>query len=606
VRLTYASGWLEPAVRPVLRAWVGDSAVDEILPAATCGRAIWIGWIPDGTREIWISPTNRPGPFAFRLERWETISGSRLLAMIAARTPWRAVKYAWGRLGGHAGFARLQARRALGPTPLAQYDSWRRARTRPFEPEGLDAPAEGDAKAPHVRVVIRDGEIGDWPSRLAAQPYRNWSLAVVRQDGEAAGAVLIRPHAPFADIPSGLAFEDLLLPVCAGDRLSESALSCLAEAARRSPEVDAFYGDEDRVDTAGRYRDPRLKPDWSPLFQEATSYVDAPIATRVAFAARAMAGRGAREWPSVSGSDRVEHVRRVLLTRPLAAVAAVRVRVPAPLAGAPPRVAIIIPTRDRRDLLEQCVVSLRAFPAGADFEIVVVDNDSAEASAMAYLDEIARAPDVKVVRAPGPFNFSQLCNLAARKTGAPLLAFLNNDVEAVGEGWLAPLARLATRPDVGAAGAKLLYPDRTVQHAGVVLGVDGKAAHVQRGLAQDAPGYLDTLTAPREVSAVTGACLVVEARKFWEVGGFDEVNLPIESNDIDLGLRLAERGWRNVIEPRAVLIHHESASRGANKLLDARYADQTAYFRARWAAALRDDPYFHPALSLDALDVALG
>jgi GT2 family glycosyltransferase len=165
---------------------------------------------------------------------------------------------------------------------------------------------------------------------------------------------------------------------------------------------------------------------------------------------------------------------------------------------------------------------------------------------------------------------------------------------------------LAGRPDIGAVGAQLFYPDGLIQHAGVVLGIDGGAGHFQRGLGTATAGYFGSLDAPHEVSAVTAACLAVEANKFAEVGGFDEVNLPIEVNDIDLCLRLAERGWKTAIDPRAQLIHHESASRGANALLDERYSAQTAYFRARWASALRDDPYFHPALSLDALDAWLG
>jgi GT2 family glycosyltransferase len=164
----------------------------------------------------------------------------------------------------------------------------------------------------------------------------------------------------------------------------------------------------------------------------------------------------------------------------------------------------------------------------------------------------------------------------------------------------------AARPEVGAVGAKLTYPDGRLQHGGVVLGLDGFAGHAQRLLDADDPGYLGELAWPREVSAVTGACLALEARKFREVGGFDEARLPIEYNDIDLCLRLAERGYVCVFEPRARLMHRESASRGANTWLDSRYASEHNYFRERWARRLRDDPYFHPALSLDALEIALG
>ena len=155
-------------------------------------------------------------------------------------------------------------------------------------------------------------------------------------------------------------------------------------------------------------------------------------------------------------------------------------------------------------------------------------------------------------------------------------------------------------------GATLLYPDGAIQHSGVALGVDGMAGHFQRRSAADAAGYFGPAKAPREVGAVTAACLAVEARKFAAIGGFDATNLPVEANDLDLCLRLAERGWKSVIEPRVRLIHRESASRGANPMRDRRYADQIDYFRRRWIHVLRDDRYFHPALSLDSLKPALG
>ena len=199
-----------------------------------------------------------------------------------------------------------------------------------------------------------------------------------------------------------------------------------------------------------------------------------------------------------------------------------------------------------------------------------------------------------------------MCNAGAREARNPFLLFLNNDVEALGPDWLGRMLEFAARASVGAVGAKLLYPNGRLQHGGVVLGLDGFAGHVQRGVGADDPGYLGALAWPREVTAVTGACLAVEARKFFEVEGFNEAWLPVEYNDIDLCLRLSEAGYVSVFEPRARLMHRESASRGANPWLDSRYASEHGYFRERWAARLRDDPYFHPALSLDALEIALG
>jgi GT2 family glycosyltransferase len=166
------------------------------------------------------------------------------------------------------------------------------------------------------------------------------------------------------------------------------------------------------------------------------------------------------------------------------------------------------------------------------------------------------------------------------------------------------MSALAMRPDIGAVGAKLLYPDGRLQHGGLALGVGGRAAHYERLLEADDPGYFGRLGVAHEVSAVTGACLAVEARKFHAVGGFDAENLPVDLSDVDLCLRLAERGWRCVMAPEATLLHRESASRGEGGG-SRRYGAEIAWFRRRWAHQIGDDPYFHPSLSLDATHPAL-
>jgi O-antigen biosynthesis protein len=242
--------------------------------------------------------------------------------------------------------------------------------------------------------------------------------------------------------------------------------------------------------------------------------------------------------------------------------------------------------------------------AGA--EILVIDNDSALIETKMYLADLAGRERIRVLSMPGPFNFSRLCNQAAHEAQGPVLVFLNNDVEIIEANWLEALLAEACQPNIGAVGAKLLYPNGRIQHAGVVVGIDGRAGHFERGLEDGADGYFGHLNVKREVSAVTAACLAVEAKKFFAVGGFDEVNLPIELNDVDLCLRLNERGWRTICTPAARLIHHESASRGATVRPDERYGRQHDYFRGRWAGVIRDDPFFHPALSLDSLQASLG
>jgi GT2 family glycosyltransferase len=574
VRLVYAAGLLEPLTRPLLRFIGRQNIHDELLPAAVLGRGVWIGQLPEDVREVWISPTLAPGRFAFRIERWDVLSPPHALAYFGPAGVGRAAKYVWGQWRGWERFARMQARRALGPTPLPQYESWRRARERSFDPE-FDDPGSSLAPPTTFRILAPDAAVAETlQTTVAGQNRSDWSLGVAGELGD-------------------IADDDYVLTLGSGDRLEPYALAALAAHASRAGNPDALYADEDAL-AGGRRVAPRLKPDWSPLFA-ASGYAGAPLAIR---------GAAWKAGGFAPASARVGHVRRILLSR----------SEPTPTAPAPSAlpmeirrsVSIVLPTKNRLDLLGPCIESLTRHAAGADFELVVLDNGSEDANALAFLERLADQPNAQVLRRPGPFNYSAICNEGARAARRPFLLFLNNDVMALTPDWLALMLDHAAAPDVGAVGAKLLFPDGRLQHGGVVLGLDGFAGHVQRAVGADDLGYLGMLAWPREVSAVTGACMAVEANKFFEVGGFDEARLPIEYNDIDLCLRLAERGYKCVFEPRARLEHRESASRGDNPRLDSRYASEHAYFRERWAKSLRDDPYFHPALSLDALDIALG
>jgi GT2 family glycosyltransferase len=426
---------------------------------------------------------------------------------------------------------------------------------------------------------------------------------------------LVPRESPASQWIEGLKEHDYLIPIGEDDLLPDYALDALAIESRRRPDVDVFYTDEDAIDPRGRHGDPRLKPDWSPIFQAAVPYLGAAVAIRAGFAS----AWPASEFPAFglameSRTCRVFHIRRILLTRSRASVApsvAPALRAPTRESGPSSvdselRASVIIPTRDRLGLLMRCIASVRKRTVGVNFELIVVDNGSVEPRTRAYLQELARDTNCRVFPCPGPFNYSQLCNEAARAARAPFLVFLNNDVQILNDLWLSRLLSLAAMPDVGAVGAKLLYSNGGIQHAGVVLGIDGRAGHFQRGLSASDLGYFGSLGSPHEVSAVTAACMAIEATKFAAIGGFDEINLPVELNDVDLCLRLNARGWKTLLEARATLTHLESASRGANALLDARYDRQVAYFTERWSQALRDDPYFHPALSLDALQAALG
>ena len=248
-----------------------------------------------------------------------------------------------------------------------------------------------------------------------------------------------------------------------------------------------------------------------------------------------------------------------------------------------------------------------ACPPIPRFELVIIDNGSRQTKALSILDRASKDRRVRLLRRPGPFNFAAFNNEAARQSSGDVLVFLNNDTVVLTPDWLEQLSGLALDENLGAVGCLLLYPNGLIQHAGVVMGIGQDAGHFEALQTPDAPSWLDRTRSVREVSAVTAACLAVERSKFMAVGGFDEVNLPIEFNDVDLCLRLAERGWANCYTPNVRLIHKESATRGgAGARPLSVYAKERDYFRARWRAVIRDDPYFHPGLSLFSRQAALS
>jgi GT2 family glycosyltransferase len=261
------------------------------------------------------------------------------------------------------------------------------------------------------------------------------------------------------------------------------------------------------------------------------------------------------------------------------------------------KISIIIPVRDRVDMLARCLDSLTSKTNYAPYEIVVVDNDSQSEEARAYFSHFKH----RLLRYSGPFNFSAINNFAVEQTDSPWLLFLNNDTEVIEGDWLTMMAEHVQRPEVGAVGPKLLYPDDTVQHAGIVVGVGGIAEHAFRGLPAEAPGVCRQLQMTRNYSAVTGACLLTRREVFDEVGGFDEERLPVTFSDVDLCLKMRRAGYRVVYVPFAKLYHHESGTRRP-----AVEPLETEVMRERWPDLLEHDPYYNPNLSRERADFSLG
>ena len=272
----------------------------------------------------------------------------------------------------------------------------------------------------------------------------------------------------------------------------------------------------------------------------------------------------------------------------------VRYQLPANL----PLVSIIIPTRNARKLVQQCIDSIRRKTTYGRYEILLVDNGSDDKEALDYFAVLGERGQIRLIKDPSPFNFSRINNDAARVASGDYLVFLNNDIEVISPDWLSELVSHAQRPGVGAVGARLWYPNDTIQHAGLVL-VAGLAGHAHLGRPRGDHGYFSRASLIQAYSAVTGACLCIRKQLFEEAGGFDET-LAVAFNDVDFCLRLQDRGYRNLYTPYAELYHHESATRGyedtPEKMI--RFKKEAQILQERWMPILVNDPCYNPNLTL--------
>jgi len=461
-----------------------------------------------------------------------------------------------------------------------------------------------------------------------------------------------------ADVSEGRGFAENLAAALAAardyiavlrlsDRLSKTALQRLSAAAAAVPDAPVIFGDEDQIDANGRRFAPWFKPDFGDdlflcqngfgravFFKTAVLHgLTVPSVAGLdegiyaaALEATLSSGRDPLHCPGilvhVGGDQAVSPRARVLhlsgsTRRPVvegfvarrASLAGTRVEGPDPcgflrlhhpLPDPVPLVSIVIPTRDRQDLLEACINSLDRATSYRNKEVIILDNDSEEPATKAYFAALSQRPDVRVIPAPGPFNYPRLINLGASQARGDLLMTLNNDIEAFEPDWLDEMVSQVSRPGVGLVGCLLLYPDRSVQHAGVIVGLSGVAGHMYADAAPDDPGHAGRIYVTQDLSAVTGACQLMRRSLFEQLGGLDERHLAVAYNDIDFCLRVREAGQRVIYTPHARLLHHHSASRGSDIRIE-RLASLTwerEYMRTRWAHILFDDPFFNPNLSL--------
>jgi GT2 family glycosyltransferase len=437
-----------------------------------------------------------------------------------------------------------------------------------------------------------------------------------------------------------------------GDILPQHALYEAALELGKAEFTDIIYTDSDLVNSNENRSSPWFKPDWDPDLLLAQDYIThlavyrRRLVQEVGLLRSGLEGAAfhdlALRAAAATTADRVRHIPAILCHRrseenvfqPENAMCALRapsltyrvvrdhldvqgfknvivepsplihssMRVIWPIPSPEPLVSVIIPTRDQADLLSQCVEGVLHRTEYSNLELLIVDNGSVQKETLQLLTSLSESGDarVRILRLVGPFNYAALNNSAASEARGEVLLLLNNDTRVIGSGWLREMVSQAIRPDVGMVGAKLLYPNEEVQHAGVVLGPQGRVTYFCRLAHRDDAGYFGQLAMVRTLSAVTSACAAIRRAVFFEVGGLDAVNFPVGFSDIDLCLRLGDYGYRVLWTPFAELFHVEYSSRGsemANPASSERISRELDRLRETWGPLIESsDPFYNPNL----------
>jgi len=478
-------------------------------------------------------------------------------------------------------------------------------------------------------------------------------VAVLQEYQSKDGRIFLIPQDERLDIVQGL---NRLLKLMsgtwltileAGNFLSKEALLWTAEAVYEHKDISCIYGDEDRI-TSGRVRyDPYFKPGWNkdlfyssnyigslifykntalkvlniligsrfksaPLFELTLQFLKTINADEIYHIPKILshslgddginANRNTREIESRAFSLNEYFLNAGIKANAIVESCGLRIQYLIPIPQ--PLVSLIIPTRNGAALLKKCINSIFTKTLYHNYEILIINNNSDELEALEYFKILELNPRVKVINDFRDFNYSALNNSAVKFARGEVIGLLNNDVEVITPEWLDEMVGYAIQPDIGAVGAKLLYPNNTIQHAGIILGIAGWAGHASKFAPSDSTGYHNSLNSTSTFSAVTGACLLVRKDVFLSVGGFNERDLAIACNDVDFCLRLNEAGLRNIYTPYAVLYHHESATRGHEDTLDKqnRFRKELQYMREKWGNTLVVDHFYNPNLTKDHED----
>jgi GT2 family glycosyltransferase len=431
------------------------------------------------------------------------------------------------------------------------------------------------------------------------------------------------------------------------DVLREDALYEMARVINLKGGADLIYSDEDKIDEWGLHSDPHFKPDWCPDNLLSRNYLGHVCAFKTA-QMRDVGGwrvgyEGSQDYDLVLRYteiyDKVIHIPEVLYhwrihsesaafgeaVKPYAYRAAQMALTEAivrrgmegtvdfldsfrgysirfGLKNINAKVSIIIPSRNKADLLRKCLRSIEKKSTYQNYEIILIDNNSDQKDFFALVKQYSRNNSIsfKCIQDNEPFNFSRLINLGRKNASGEFLVLLNNDTEVISPDWMEAMMEQVQRKEIGVAGAKLLYDNDTIQHAGVIIGLGGAAGHVLVGEDRDGPGYFNYVNMLNQYSALTGACFMVRTSVFDEVGGFDEL-FGTEYNDVDFCLKLIDAGYRNLYVPHCELYHHESMSRGHPHSTSESYkkhVKEVNLFRKKWKKYVENDPCYNPNLSL--------
>lgn len=502
---------------------------------------------------------------------------------------------------------------------------------------------------------------------VCAQTYPNWELCLVSEKEDAGVKKILdgsyrqekRIHYIAAEESAGClntAFEraegDYVMETGQEDMLAPDALFEIVKFWDSQRNADIIYTDEDSVDASGKiFTDPLLKPDYNLYMLRSMNYIGHGFAVKKEIVQEI--GGMRREFGGAQGYDfvlrccetakEICHIPRILYhcrresgQKNPAAISEKwdmgrealmghyrRMKVDAQVEWAQeqqtyrtrwkckgmPKVSVIIPNMDHAEDLEKCIRSIVDKTEYGNYEIVIVENNSREKKTFACYDKLLREhPQVRVLNWKDEFNYAAINNFAARETDGEYLLFLNNDTEVISRGWMKEMLGICQQPQVGIVGAKLYYPDDTIQHAGVIIGLSGIAGHLFLGEPGGDNGYMARAGIMQNLSAVTAACMMTSREAFTEAGGFDE-KLKVALNDVDYCLKVVKSGRMVVYTPHAELYHYESKSRGMEDTPQkkARYDGEVQYFKERWAEVLRDgDPFYHPNLSLTSWACALS